>query len=75
MSKKLKKTHAKCPKCGSEKFFVHEFTYYKAFTDEEEKNVINCYNKGNGIDLIECADCGADITELDATTGIEFNFH
>lgn len=68
------KPHAKCPNCGSEDFFVHEFTYYKAFTSEKEKHVIKCYNKGNGIDLIECAKCGADITELSLTPLIEFEY-
>jgi len=72
---KTEKPHAKCPKCGSENFFVHEFAYYKAFTDEKEKNLIHCYNKGNGIDLIECVDCGEDCTQLDVTNGIQYNFH
>ena len=71
---KSKKPHAKCTNCGSENFFVHEFTYYKAVTDEKQKNVIHCYNKGNGIDLIECANCGAEITELSLTPLIEFNY-
>ncbi len=57
------------------RFFVHEFTYYKAFTDEKEKHVINCYNKGNGINLIECAKCGEECTEFDVTPGIAYNFN
>ena len=72
---KNEKPHAKCHKCGSEDFFVHEFIYYKASTDEKEKNTINCYSSGNGINLIECAKCGEDCTELDVTSGVEYNFN
>ena len=68
------KPKAKCSNCGSENFFVHEFTYYKSTTDEKEKNVINCSPESEGINLIECAECGADNTEIAVTAGIQFNF-
>jgi predicted nucleic-acid-binding Zn-ribbon protein len=74
MGTQNKKPHAKCPKCGSENFFVHEFIYYEAMTDRHDKHRIVCLDKGRGINLIKCANCNYDCTELDLTTGIEFEF-
>jgi len=62
----------KCPHCGSKDFYVHEFEYWKASVDEDEPNTINCFHKSSGIDLVECAKCEADITEI--STNPDFNF-
>lgn len=74
MAKKTQ-TIAKCPHCGSQDFYVHEFEYYKASTDEDEPDTINCYHKSSGINLIECAKCEKEITDdLINDPLIKFNF-
>lgn len=69
-----KKEECKCPHCGSKDFFVHEFECFKASVDEHDNSIINCYHKSTGIDLVECASCKADITELSVNTNFTFNF-
>lgn len=68
------KEECKCPHCGSKDFFVHEFEYYKANVDEDEPDTINCWHKSSGIDLIQCAECEKDITELSLNPNFKFNF-
>lgn len=72
-SKQVEK--CKCPHCGSKDFYVHEFECSKAHVDENNPNIINCYHKSSGIDLIECVECEADITELSLNPDFKFNFH
>jgi DNA-directed RNA polymerase subunit RPC12/RpoP len=75
MTKKSKKTEkCECPHCGSKDFYVHEFEYWKASVDEDEPNTINCWHKSSGIDLVQCAKCEADITELSLNPNFNFNF-
>jgi phage FluMu protein Com len=68
------KVECKCPHCGSTDFFVHEFEYWKASVDETETDTINCFHKSSGIDLIQCAKCEKDITELSLNPDFKFNF-
>lgn len=60
----------KCPRCGSQNIFVSEYlTWYGAI--EEGEDEVSMKMSTNGIDAVECADCGHDMSNLD----IEFNFN
>ena len=70
----MSKDKCECPYCGSKDFYVHEFEYWKASVDEDEPNTINCYHKSSGIDLVQCAKCEKDITEISLNPNFNFNF-
>lgn len=63
-----------CPKCGHDEFHVHEYIYWKGFVDEKDNLKINLRAKSTGIDLVECAECEADITEISLNPNFKFNF-
>lgn len=74
-TKKEKIKECKCPHCGSTNFYVHEYNYWKASVDKSTPNTIDCYHKGNEIDLVECAKCKKDITEISLDPDFIFNFN
>lgn len=64
-----------CPHCQGTDFYVTESITYKASTDEDDGNIINCWHKTCEIEAIICRSCGEDITEdLTDDENIQFNF-
>jgi len=67
-------TSCKCPHCGSTDFYVHEYEYFKASVDEESPTQINCQHKSSGIDMVQCAKCEKDITEISQDPNFTFKY-
>ncbi len=66
---------AVCPHCQSTDFYVTESITYKASTDEDDGNIINCWNKTCEIESIVCRNCDEDITCCFIyDENIQFNF-
>lgn len=70
----MKEKKAVCKHCGSTDFYIDEYLLWKAYTDDVNPKVINCFVKDNRIDTIHCKKCNRDITADLDTDEFEFDF-